>query len=45
MYDVRSGPVIVSVSPLTAVVIFCVPAILTVSLVLRDTPVESSPTI
>ncbi len=43
-YVDRSGPVRVSVSPLTAAVIFCVPAILNVSFWLTVVPVESSPT-
>ena len=45
MKEVKFGPVIVRVSPLTAVVMFCVPAILTVSPVFKVVPVESSPTI
>ena len=44
-YDDRSGPVMVKVSPLTAVVTFCVPAILNVSPMFKPVPVESSPTI
>ena len=43
-YELKFGPLIVSVSPLTAVVMFCVPAILMVSPVLTAVPVESSPT-
>jgi putative hemin transport protein len=44
MKEVKFGPVMVSVSPLTAVVMFCVPAILSVSPEFNAVPVESSPT-
>src|SRR6056300_1026261 len=44
MQLLRSGPVIVSVSPLTAVVMLVPPAILNVSPVPSVAPVESSPT-
>ena len=43
-YELRSGPVIVKVSPLIAVVMFCVPANFIVSPVFNVVPVESSPT-
>ena len=43
-YELRLGPVIVNVSPDTAVVIFVPPSILKVSLPSTAVPVESSPT-
>ena len=43
-YELKLGPVMVRVSPDTAVVTFCEPAILIVSPGLKNVPVESSPT-